>query len=121
MSTVVASPQISSAHASRQSPARFRAEGHSCPRCRSPREKHENTPGYIAEDAELRLKLVPTYGQASSVLLRYRLVGPVGAPVVVVAGGISATRAVCDLPGDTGTGVTPWQPGIVGPARAIDT
>ena len=43
----------------------------------------------------------------------YDVVGPHGAPVVVVLGGISAAHAPTRRPG--------WWEGVVGPARAIDT
>jgi len=72
--------------------------------------------------------LDPTYGAPAKVKLRYRLLGPVGAPIVVTQGGISANRAVCDLPD---TAVAPalsqsdppqsWWPQIVGPGLALDT
>lgn len=76
-----------------------------------------------SEDAERELLLRPKYGVASKVCVRYRLVGPANAPVVVVQGGISASRAACDLPG-TPVGASelqPWWPEIVGEQRAIDT
>ena len=48
----------------------------------------------------------------------YEIVGPLGAPVVAVLGGISSTRHVTSNAVD-------WQPGwweeVVGPGRAIDT
>ncbi|RZA21420.1 MAG: homoserine O-succinyltransferase [Lysobacteraceae bacterium] len=49
--------------------------------------------------------------------LCYELVGPVGAPVVFIAGGISAHRHVAANAADTTTG---WAEGLVGEARAID-
>lgn len=49
---------------------------------------------------------------------RYELVGPAGAPVVVVLGGISATRHVTASDRDPSPG---WWDDIVGQGRAIDT
>src|SRR5215216_2114086 len=49
---------------------------------------------------------------------RYEIVGPRGAPVVVVLGGISATRHVASSPDDPTPG---WWNSIVGRGRAIDT
>jgi len=49
---------------------------------------------------------------------RYELVGPPGAPVVVVLGGISATRHVTSNDDDLSPG---WWDDIVGRGRAIDT
>jgi homoserine O-acetyltransferase len=49
---------------------------------------------------------------------RYELVGPAGAPVVVVLGGISATRHVTSGDDDSSPG---WWDDIVGCGRAIDT
>ena len=48
----------------------------------------------------------------------YELVGPLGAPVVAVLGGISATRHVTSTAADPQPG---WWQEVVGPARAIDT
>src|SRR5262245_59478597 len=45
-----------------------------------------------------------------------RLVGPHGAPVVAVLGGISATSAVCDEGGQHG-----WWRELAGPGRVLDT
>ncbi len=45
----------------------------------------------------------------------YRLVGPEGAPVVAVLGGISAHRGVAGAPG------VGWWPEIVGPGLGVDT
>ena len=52
------------------------------------------------------------------VALRGQWLGPPGAPLLVVAGGISAGRQVAALPGDPVPG---WWPAQVGPGRAIDT
>ena len=48
----------------------------------------------------------------------HELVGPSGAPVIVVLGGISATRHVTATPDDLSAG---WWQSVVGPARTIDT
>ncbi|HJP60887.1 MAG TPA: homoserine O-succinyltransferase [Gemmatimonadaceae bacterium] len=48
----------------------------------------------------------------------YELVGPLGAPVVAVLGGISATRHVTSNAIDPQPG---WWEEVVGPGRAIDT
>jgi len=56
--------------------------------------------------------------QRTSDGVSYELVGPLGAPVVAVLGGISATRHV------TSNGIDPqpgWWQDVVGPGRAIDT
>jgi homoserine O-acetyltransferase len=49
--------------------------------------------------------------------LSYELVGPAGAPVVFVAGGISAHRHVAANALDQGSG---WAEGLVGEGRALD-
>ena len=49
--------------------------------------------------------------------LAYELVGPAGAPVVVVAGGISAHRHVAANAVDASSG---WAEGLTGAGRAID-
>ena len=49
---------------------------------------------------------------------RYEIVGPRAAPVVVVLGGISATRHVTASVSDPRPG---WWEDVVGPGRAIDT
>jgi len=73
-------------------------------------------------DAELEVALEPTHGTPARVKVRYRLIGPAEAPVVVVAGGISASRAACDLvePSDASR-LEPWWPEIVGERHVIDT
>lgn len=48
----------------------------------------------------------------------YEIVGPPGAPVVAVLGGISANRHVTATPSDPRPG---WWETVVGPGRAIDT
>lgn len=52
------------------------------------------------------------------VVVRGECNGPVDAPLVVVAGGISANRHVAAAPGNTEPG---WWEAQVGPGRAIDT
>jgi homoserine O-acetyltransferase len=48
----------------------------------------------------------------------YEIIGPRGAPVVAVLGGISASRHVASSPSDPSPG---WWEDVVGPGRAIDT
>jgi homoserine O-acetyltransferase len=50
--------------------------------------------------------------------VRYELIGPRGAPVVAVLGGISASRHVASSPSDPSRG---WWEDVVGPGRTIDT
>jgi homoserine O-acetyltransferase len=49
---------------------------------------------------------------------RFEIVGPRGAPVIAVLGGISASRHVSSSPSDPSHG---WWEEVVGPGRAIDT
>ena len=49
---------------------------------------------------------------------RFEIVGSRGSPVVVVLGGISASKHVTSSPSDQTTG---WWEDVVGPGRAIDT
>jgi homoserine O-acetyltransferase len=53
-----------------------------------------------------------------SVLPNYEVIGPDGAPLVVVLGGISASRHVVASERDPSPG---WWEAVVGPGRAIDT
>jgi homoserine O-acetyltransferase len=50
--------------------------------------------------------------------VRYEIIGPRGAPVVAVLGGISASRHVASAASDPSPG---WWEDVVGPGRAIDT
>ena len=50
--------------------------------------------------------------------VRYEIIGPPGAPVVAVLGGISASRHVASSPSDSTAG---WWESVVGPGRSIDT
>ena len=50
--------------------------------------------------------------------VRYEIIGPRGAPVVAVLGGISASRHVASSASDPSAG---WWEDVVGPGRAIDT
>jgi len=50
--------------------------------------------------------------------LQTEIVGPLGAPVIAVLGGISASKHVTSSPLDTTLG---WWEDVVGPGRAIDT
>src|ERR1700730_1873359 len=49
---------------------------------------------------------------------RYEIVGPRGAPVIAVLGGISASKHVTSSASDPSPG---WWEDVVGPGRAIDT
>lgn len=62
------------------------------------------------------LTLAMRHAGTRRVRVRGEWQGPAGAPVVVVAGGISAGRQVVGEPGSPG-----WWPAQVGPGRAIDT
>jgi homoserine O-acetyltransferase len=76
-----------------------------------------NAPAAFAhadERGERVVRLAPRYGQgAVDVLLRYRWEGAVGAPTVIVQGGISAGRDVAAA----GEG---WWADLVGSGRALD-
>jgi len=50
--------------------------------------------------------------------VRYEIIGPRGAPVVAVLGGISASKHVASSPSDSSAG---WWEDVVGPGRPIDT
>lgn len=66
--------------------------------------------------ASVAVEISPRYGQgARMVLVDYALRGPRNAPVVIVQGGISATR---DAFAEEGGG---WWQEVVGPGRFIDT
>jgi homoserine O-acetyltransferase len=70
------------------------------------------------EHGELSVQLRPRYGDHTSrVRVRYALHGAAGAPVVIVQGGISASRDVVA----TAAGAAGWWSAIAGPGRAIDT
>jgi homoserine O-acetyltransferase len=66
----------------------------------------------------LDLQLPLRHAGLRSVVVRGEWLGPVGAPLVVVAGGISANRHVAAGPGNAEAG---WWEAQVGPGRAIDT
>lgn len=57
-------------------------------------------------------------GELDSPAVRYEIIGPRGAPVVAVLGGISASRHVASSALDSSPG---WWEDVVGPGRAIDT
>lgn len=61
--------------------------------------------------------LATRHAGARKLRLDYELVGPAGAPVVFIAGGISAHRHVAANPLDAGNG---WAEGLTGEGRAID-
>ncbi len=64
------------------------------------------------------LQLVLRHAGPRSVVVRGEWQGPADAPLVVVAGGISANRHVAASPGNDEAG---WWEAQVGPGRAIDT
>ena len=59
-------------------------------------------------------------GLRQDTVIQARLVGPQHAPVILVLGGISANRHVCDLSGP-GNRQTGWWQGVTGPDCPIDT
>jgi homoserine O-acetyltransferase len=73
--------------------------------------------GRAARDDECTARLAPFHGgERRDVRVRYALYGAAGAPVVVVQGGISATRHASAESGRGG-----WWDALVGADRAIDT
>jgi len=65
-----------------------------------------------------RIRLVPRYGKAAvDVEVHYLWAGAPGAPTVIVQGGISADRNVCETTGHAAPG---WWETVVGAGRAID-
>jgi len=69
---------------------------------------------------QLVLDPPPTFGRGDldSSSESYEIVGPRGAPVVAVLGGISASKHATSSPSDPTPG---WWEDVVGPDRAIDT
>jgi homoserine O-acetyltransferase len=59
-----------------------------------------------------------SFGELDSESVRCEIVGPRGAPVIAVLGGISASKHVTSSPTDPSPG---WWEDVVGPGRAIDT
>ena len=60
----------------------------------------------------------PRLSELDPIAVRYEIIGPRGAPVVAVLGGISASRHVASSPSDPSPG---WWEDVVGPGRTIDT
>lgn len=58
------------------------------------------------------------FGGIDATSVRFEIVGPLGAPVIAVLGGISASQHVTSSPADLSPG---WWEDVVGPGRAIDT
>ena len=91
----------------------FHAEAYvpeSCPAPDAPASAFERADGCT-------IRLTPRHGAGvREVRVRYALYGAAGAPVVVVQGGISASRHAASRDGGAGW----WEP-IVGDDRAIDT
>lgn len=75
-------------------------------------------PAQVARRFVLDLRLDLRHAGPRSVVVRGEWTGPEGAPLVVVAGGISANRHVAAGPGHAEAG---WWEAQVGPGRAIDT
>ena len=71
----------------------------------------------VAERGELQIELPMRYAGTRQVRLRYERVGPAGAPLLVVAGGISAHRHLAANPRYTEKG---WLDGLVAPGRTLD-
>jgi homoserine O-acetyltransferase len=68
-------------------------------------------------DGECSVRLAPFHGgEPRDVRVRYALYGAIGSPVIVVQGGISATRHASTQSRRDG-----WWDALVGPDRAIDT
>ena len=58
------------------------------------------------------------FGEIDATSVRFEIVGPPGAPVIAVLGGISASKHVTSSPADLTPG---WWEDVVGPGRAVDT
>ncbi|MEO8669859.1 MAG: homoserine O-succinyltransferase [Tahibacter sp.] len=72
-----------------------------------------SAPGYRASQ---RVRILPKYARtAVDAVVHYRWTGPLGAPTVIVLGGISAGRDVCRHGAVEG-----WWDDLVGPGRAVD-
>jgi homoserine O-acetyltransferase/O-succinyltransferase len=72
---------------------------------------------HVAVRGEIALMLSMRHAGVRAVALRYELVGAVDAPVVFVAGGISAHRHLAAAEPFPEKG---WAEGLVGPGRALD-
>jgi homoserine O-acetyltransferase/O-succinyltransferase len=74
----------------------------------------------FASDPSITATAQPTCGcgQIDAATVRYEIVGPLGAPVIAVLGGISASKHVTSSASDPSPG---WWEDVVGPGRAIDT
>ncbi|MEG1681933.1 MAG: homoserine O-succinyltransferase, partial [Stenotrophomonas sp.] len=66
---------------------------------------------------EIEVQLRMRHAGQRALRLRYELVGVAGAPVVLVAGGISAHR---HLAANAGYAEKGWAEGLVGAGRALD-
>ncbi|HEX7341531.1 MAG TPA: homoserine O-succinyltransferase [Rhodanobacteraceae bacterium] len=74
--------------------------------------------GFHCVRGNRRLKVTPRHGDGSrEIEVNYLWAGAPGAPTVIVQGGISASRDVCDVDGQTANG---WWSDLVGPGKAID-
>jgi homoserine O-acetyltransferase len=71
-----------------------------------------------ARRGRLDTTLVLRHAGPRTLQVAFECVGPAGAPVVIVAGGISADRHVAANAADDGAG---WWDAQVGPGRALDT
>ena len=73
----------------------------------------------LADEATIELESESYFAEeCSRSTVRYEIVGPRGAPVVAVLGGISASRHVTSSVSDPSPG---WWEDVVGRGRAIDT
>ncbi|MEG1679931.1 MAG: homoserine O-succinyltransferase, partial [Stenotrophomonas sp.] len=73
--------------------------------------------GVSAVRGEIELQLRMRHAGQQGLRLRYELIGAADAPVVLVAGGISAHR---HLAGNAGYAEKGWAEGLVGAGRALD-
>ncbi|WP_442682251.1 homoserine O-succinyltransferase MetX [Stenotrophomonas sp. JC08] len=73
--------------------------------------------GAAAVRGEVTVQLTMRHAGARTLQLRYERVGPADAPVVLVAGGISAHR---HLAANAEFAEKGWVDGLVGPTRALD-
>jgi homoserine O-acetyltransferase len=76
------------------------------------------SPPAISQTGEITRKLTLRHAGTRNVRIAYECQGPADAPLVIVAGGVSAHRHVASHARDTGPG---WWEKLVGPGRSIDT
>lgn len=83
----------------------------------SANDPHRAGPDPVAVRGEVAVQLRMRHAGQHALTLRYEQVGPARAPVVLLAGGISAHRHVAANAVFPETG---WADGLVGPGRALD-